>query len=421
MSPRTRIRGILTSMVIAAAAIAALPPPARADVTVGQRTSMNLGGINIDVDSVERTSADKQRNDSTVTCHGFLSLFCHDVEGGRIVRLDKQVEWQLQPKKKLYSARPFPTAAQRAAAQQRLEAAMEEMKNCPPPQSQRTAQSAPDTSHCQLSSPVLNVNSTDEHATILGHDARKTSVVMSQTCTDTQTGDVCEMDYGFETWLTTDAIAGSDERNAFARKYLQAQGLDPNNPQLQHTVEQFMAPYAEQLKQLRGKAADLQGYPLRTTFYMAFGGPHCAKAKQAAAQQQQQASSGSRFSLHSLATNALAGGLSGLFHHGAAAINTGSAGGAAAAGAANEAAEPAANATAASMAAQPSSGDSTASAPAAAPPPGDLVRVVSLTTETTSIDTSSIPSDQFEIPTDWQLEPQKQETDRTVKCPGGSK
>ena len=126
---------------------------------------MSLGVINVDIDSVERTSADKQRNDSTVTCHGFLSLFCHDVESGRIVRLDKQVEWELQPKKKLYSERPFPTAEQRAAAQQQLEAAMEEMKKCPMPQSPSAAPTAaPDTSQCQLSSPVLNVNTTDEHA-----------------------------------------------------------------------------------------------------------------------------------------------------------------------------------------------------------------------------------------------------------------
>lgn len=418
MSMRSRTWGTLTSMVFVAAALAVLPPPARADVTVGQKTSMSLGGINIDVDSVERTTADKQRNDSTVRCHGFLALFCHDVESGRIVRLDKQVEWGLQPKKKLYSERPFPTAEQRAEAQKQLDAAMEAMKNCPMPQSQNASQStAPDTSQCQLSSPVINVNGTDEHATILGHDARKTSVVLSQTCTDTQTGDVCEIDYGFETWLTADQVAGTDERNAFVRRYLEAQGLDPNNPQLQHTVQQFMAPYADALKQLRTKAADLQGYPLRTTFYMAFGGPHCAKAKQAA--QQQQASSGSRFSMHSLATNALAGGLSGLFHHGAAAINTGSAGGAAAAGAANETAEPAANAAAGSMTAQSSSGDSTAPAPA--PQPGAMVRVVSLTTETTSIDTSSIPSDQFEIPADWQLEPRKQETNGAPKCPAAGK
>ncbi|HEY2037406.1 MAG TPA: hypothetical protein VGG96_10355 [Steroidobacteraceae bacterium] len=417
MSTRSRAWGILTAILAVAAALAVLAPHARADVTVGQKTSMSLGGINIDVDSVERTTADKQRSDSAVRCHGFLALFCRDVEGGRIVRLDKQVEWELQPKKKLYSERPFPTAEQRAAAQQQLDAAMEAMKNCPMPQSQSASQSnAPDTSRCQLSSPVINVNDTGEHATILGHDARKKSVVLSQTCTDTQTGDVCEIDYGFETWLTTEQIAGTDERNAFVRRYLAAQGLDPNNPQLQHTVEQFMAPYADALKQLRSKAADLQGYPLRTTFYMAFGGPHCARAQQAA---QQQASSGSRFSMHSLTTGALAGGLSGLFHHGAAAINTGSAGGAAAAGAANQAAEPTANAAAGSMTAQSSSGDAAAPAPASAP--GALVRVVSLTTETTSIDTSSIASDQFEIPADWQLEPRKQETSSAPKCPAGSK
>ena len=418
MTTCSRIRVTLTLTLAAAAALA---PPARADVTVAEKTSMSLGAINIDINSVERTTADKQRSDSTVHCQGFLSLFCHDVEGGRIVRLDKQVEWELQPKKKLYSARPFPTPEQRAAAQKQLEAAMEEMKNCPMPQAQTPAQrSAPDTSHCQLSSPVLNVNATDEHATILGHDARKTTVVLSQTCTDTQTGDVCEMDYGFETWLTADEIPGADERTAFVKKYLEAQGLDPNNPRLQQTVRQFMAPYADQLKQLQGRAADLKGYPLRTIFYMAFGGPHCGKAKEAA--QQQQASSGSGFSMHSIATNALASGLSGFFHRGAAAIHTDSAAGAAASSAANSAAEPTANAAANSMTAQSSAGASAASAPAAASASGPLVRVVSLTTETTSIDTSSIPSDQFEIPADWTLEPQKQAmSSGAPKCPAAGK
>jgi hypothetical protein len=415
MITRSRVRAFLT-LTLAAAAALALPPAARADVTVGQKTSMSLAGINIDIDSVERTTADKQRSDSTVTCHGLLSLFCHDVDGGRIVRLDKQLEWQLEPKKKRYTEHPFPTPEQRAEAQQRIEAAMEEMKKCPMPQSQNVSQrSAPDTSHCELSAPVLNVEATDEHATIIGHDAHKTRVVLSQTCTDTQTGDVCEFDYGFDTWLTSDEIAGAGERNAFLRKYLQAQGLDPNDPRLQRTVAQLMAPYTAQLKQLQGKAADLKGYPLRTTFYMAFGGPHCGKAKQA---QEQQASSSSRFSMHGLASSALAGGFSSLFHRGAAAIHADSVGGAAAASAANDAADPAASAAADSMTAQSSSGGSTTPPP---PASGSLIRVVSLTTETTSIDTASIPSDQFEIPADWTREPQKEMAESTPKCPTASR
>jgi hypothetical protein len=417
MIMRSRTREVLALTLAAAAALAALAPSARADVTVGQKTSMSVAGINIDIDSVERTSADRQRSDSTVSCHGFLALFCHDVEGGRIVRLDKSLEWQLQPKKRLYSERPFPTPEQRAEAQKEAEAAMAAMKSCPVPQSPGAAQSAaPDPSQCQLSPPVLNVSTTGQHATILGHDTRETDVVLSQTCTDRKTGDVCEMNYGFETWLTQDAIPGVRQRNAFERKYLAAQGLDPSDPRLQHSLGQFMAPYADMLRQLRAKAADLQGYPLRTTFYMAFGGPHCGKAKQAA--QQQQASS-SRFSMHSLASHALAGGLAGLFHRGAAAIHTDSAGGAAAAGAANETAEPAADAAADSMTAQSSAGASAAPAPA----PGPFIRVVSLTTETTSIDTSAIPPDEFEIPAGWKLEPQKQTMTaaNAPRCPTAGK
>jgi hypothetical protein len=421
MSTSRRIHATLTLTMATAAIVAVLSPPARADVTIEQKTAMSVAGMNIDVDSVERTTADKQRTDSTTSCQGFLSLFCHGMDGGRIVRLDKQVEWQLQPKKKLYSERPFPTPEQRAEAQKQLEEDMEEMKKCPMPQPQGASQTqAPDTSSCQLSTPVVNVNETGEHATILGHDTSKTSVVMSQTCTDTHTGDVCEIDYGFETWLTADQIAGSEERSAFSRKYLQAQGLDPNDPQLQRSVQQYMAPYAQQLMQLQGKAADLKGFPLRTTFYMAFGGPHCSKAQQASQQQASSSGSSSSFSMHSIAAKAIAGGFAGLFHHGAAAINTDSAGGAAASGAANQAADPAASAAASSVTPQ-SAGGATSATPAPAAAPGAMVRVMSFTTETTSIDTSSIPADQFEIPSDWTLEQQKQVAAGGPKCPNPGK
>jgi hypothetical protein len=386
-----------------------LPAAARADVTVGQKTSMSLAGFNIDVDSVERTTADKQRTDTNVQCHGFLSLFCHNVEAGKIVRLDRKVEWELQPSKRRYTEQPFPTPEERARAQQELEAAMAEMKKCPMPQSQGVSQRGPDTSDCQMSAPVLTVTATDEHATILGHDARKTSVVMSQTCTDSKTGNVCEFNYGFETWLAADEISGAGERAAFVKKYLEAQGLDPNNPQLQHALQQLMAPYADALKQLQGRAGDLKGYPLRTTFYMAFGGPHCGQAKEAAQQQASNGGSGG-LSMQSIASHALAGGFAGLFHRGAAA----------AAGAANEAADPAANAAASSVTPQspPSSNNSASSSTAAAASgPAALVRMVSLTTETTSIDTSSIPSDQFQLPADWKPEPRRQVKNEARKCP----
>lgn len=423
---RNELSSVRASTLVSAAVAALSCALAHADVTVEQQTSMSLAGINIDISSSERTSNDKQRRDSESRCHGFLALFCHDVKGGEIVRLDKQVEWQLEPKKREYLERQFPTAEQRLLAQQRAQQVMDQMKKCPMPQGTPTAQTAPDTTNC--SAPQIDVKPSDEHATLAGHDTKKSSIVMSRTCTDPKSGDICEMDYGFDVWLTGDQIPGIDERETFNQKYLAAQGLDASNPQLQGMMQQFMAPYADSLKQLRGKSGDLKGYPLRTTFYVAFGGPHCGQAHQAQTQQQQaQAGAGSSHGagfLHGLASNAVSGGLGGLFHRNVN-IGTGSVGGAVAANAANQTADAATNAAAnaaGNAAAGAVNSPSSAGATAAAPP-SDKVRMVALTTETTSINTGSIPSDQFEIPAGWQLQVPKaqQAKEQQFTCPVGGK
>ncbi|HEY6452645.1 MAG TPA: hypothetical protein VIX87_08600 [Steroidobacteraceae bacterium] len=401
----------ITLMALGLGLMAFAPMRARADVTVDQQTSMSVAGMNIDITSVELTSADKQRRDTTTQCHGILALVCHDVQSGEIVRLDKELEWQLQPKKKVYAERTFPTPEQRAMAQQKLQETMDEMKKCPVPQSQSTPQSGPDTSHCQMSPPNVTVNQSDEHAALVGHDTRKSSVVIAQSCTDTQTGDVCEIDYGFDVWLTTDTIAGMDERRAFAQHYMAAQGLDLNNPQLQGAMQQFMAPYADALKQLQSKSSDLKGYPLRTTFYMAFGGPHCGKAQQA---QKQQASGGTGLGLRGIAANAISGGLTGMFHH-SVNPNTSTVGGAVAANAADQTADNAANATANAATRAPTPTPTPASATPS--PDTQMQRVVTMTNETRSIDTSSISSGQFEIPTGWTLQVPQAAKDRQFTCP----
>jgi hypothetical protein len=418
---RTHASSTYASRLISAAVAALSCSLAHADVTIEQQTSMSLAGMNIDISSTERTSNDKQRRDSETKCHGFLAMVCRDVQGGEIVRLDKKLEWQLEPKKREYSERQFPTAEQRALAQQKMQEVMDQMKKCPMPQGTPTAQTSPDTTNC--SSPQIDVKPSDEHATLAGHDTHKSSIVMSQTCTDPKNGDVCEMDYGFDVWLTNDQIAGTDERQTFSKNYLAAQGLDANNPQLQGMMRQFMAPYADSLKQLQSKSGDLKGYPLRTTFYMAFGGPHCGKAHQGQTQQTQaQAGGGSHAGgfMHSLTANAVSGGLNGLFHHGVN-INTGSVGGEVAANAANQTADTATNAAAnaAGNAAAGAVNNPQGGANAAAGPPSDKVRMVGMTVETTSISTGSISSDQFEIPAGWQLlvpKPQ-QEKEQQFTCP----
>ena len=104
----------------------------------------------------------------------------------------------MQPDKKSYLEKPFPTAAQIAEAKQRIEKMVQQMKSCP----QATAPSAPDSSKCDMSPPKFDVNKTNDIVTLAGHQAQRTAVTMTQSCKNKETGDTCDMIFSFDTWLT---------------------------------------------------------------------------------------------------------------------------------------------------------------------------------------------------------------------------
>jgi len=229
-----------------------------------------------------------------------------------------------------------------------------------------------------LSPPKVDMRTTDEHAKIAGHDTRKSSVKMSQSCTNKKTGDICEYVYGFDVWLTTDEIAGLGDKRAFQRAYMSKLGLDENSPAIKGAMQQFMAAYAGTMKDMADKAASLKGYPLRTTFRLIMGGDHCSKGKSS----DDQDSGGGSQSLQGLAASKLIG----MFGK----KNSGS--------------------------------DQTQSASAAnAPPPlpDGYSQVVALTFETSSIDTGAISPDQFELPAGWMPQERKVAKDKEYTCPTG--
>src|SRR5580658_2461425 len=75
---------------------------AQADVTVQQQSTFDLSLIKAHGTMTQLTSADKQREDTELHCEGFMSLVCGNNQGGEITRLDKDVIWTLEPKKKEY-------------------------------------------------------------------------------------------------------------------------------------------------------------------------------------------------------------------------------------------------------------------------------------------------------------------------------
>jgi hypothetical protein len=394
---------------------------ARADVTIEQQTSFDVAIIKAHGTATEYTTADKQRRDSDMHCEGFMSMLCGNTQSGEIIRLDRDVTWLLEPKKQEYRESPFLTAAQRQAAEQQAQAVMEKMKQCPAMQNKAAG---PDTSKCQMSTPKFDVKQTGTHATLAGHDAQLTQLALTQSCSDPQSGDVCEFLFSIDSWLTQDQIAGLEDRKAFQEAYRKKLGLDDPNSPMQKQMAQFLAPYAGSLKELSSKMGDLKGYPLKTAMRIAFGGEHCSAAK---GQAQSAGGSGGN-----VVTDA--GQAAGDAAAGSAAGAAGSAAGSAAANAAGNTAGGSVLGSAASafgsklvggLFAKKKTDSSAGGAGNAAPggtsgaalPPG-MVQAAQVTIETTSITPGAIPATRFDIPAGWKLiQPPPAKEPKEVSCP----
>ncbi len=366
-----------------------LSPGAHADVTIEEQSTFDFSIVKAHGTTTELTTSDKQRRDNAIHCEGFMALLCANAQSGEIVRLDRDVEWNLEPKKQEYRETPFMTAAQRQAAMQEAQATLDKMKQGPAaPQS---AAPAPNTSKCRMSPPKFDATSTDTHATLLGHDARLTQISMTQSCTNPDTGDTCDLLIGMDSWLTQEQIAGIEDRRAFQQAYLRKLGLEDAGPLVQKQMRQFLAPYTESLKQLAGKAGDFKGYPLKTTVRIAFGGERCA-----AAQQQKSASAadgasaaqstpiiGSGSTLGSVASSLGGKLVGGLF----------------------------------------AKKKQETPPPSSSPLPPGMVQAAQFTVETTAIPPGPIAPAQFEIPPGWQLiTPPAKTAAKEFTCPkiGGS-
>ena len=353
---------------------------ALADVTIQQQSVFDVSIIKAHSESTEYTTSDKQRRKSALHCEGFMSLLCGNSESGEIIRLDRDVQWTLQPKKKEYLETPFLSDAQRLELQQQASAVLEKMKQCPA-KPQQTAP-GPDQSKCQMSAPQFNVQQTELHATFAGHDARLTQLSMTESCKNPDTGDTCDFTIGMDAWLTQELIAGLEDRRAFQGAYVRRLGLDDRDGMLQAQMRQFLAPYAGSLKQLAAKADNMKGYPLKTAIRISFGGQHCAAAQNHQSDSNgQDSSSGIPTNLGSAAT-AIGSKLGSLFGKKKAA----------------EAADP--------------------STPAAPPLPPGMTQAAQFSVETKSITAGPVTPDEFEIPAGWKLvQPAQTKSAKEFSCP----
>jgi hypothetical protein len=411
----------LTFPLTATVLLAATSFTARADVTIQELSTLDFGFFKQHATSTEYLTSDKRRHDTEAQCEGFMALFCKDAQNGDIVRLDRDLSWTLYPKDKQYKETPFPTAAQRQAAEQQALANMEKLKQCPAtPQQAKPA--GPDTSKCQMSPPKFDVKQLGTHATIAGHDTQLTEISLTQSCTDQSTGDTCDMLFLFDSWLTQDTLPGADDRKAFAEAYARKTGLTAADAALvQQRMKQFLAGYSGSLKDLQSKVGELKGSPLKTSLRMAFGGEHCSAAKNAAAQGNGAGGTNAVTDASKAAGDAATSSASGAAGSAAGNAAAQAAGNGAAGSVLGSAASAFGSKLVSGLFAKKNSNTTTPAAPTPAttpnPLPPNMIQTTEISTETTSITTGAVPASQFDIPAGWTQIQQKAKDDKAFSCP----
>jgi len=336
-----------------------------------------------------------------------MSLVCGNVRGGEIVRLDRGLTWHLEPDKKRYREDVFATSAELAEMRNKMQARLDKMRSCPVSQKQQPI----DKSKCEMSPPKIDVHKTDDKMSVAGHDAQRTVATLTESCTNKDTGEVCDTVVAIEVWLTQEKLPGADDRRAFDQAYGKKLGLVDEQGVLRGEFAKFLAPYQSQIKQLTDKSSDLKGQPLKTSLRVMMGGQQCsatAKMKANGSANKDDSAGGGSDPMANVAQAGKALGSSvgnlvgGLFHKKKTDDSQ----------------------TGASAAAPPDT--STASAPPSAgaatgapDPYTQFVQMASFTTETVTINADAIPANRFEVPADWQKEEPKvsKQSDDDFTCP----
>jgi hypothetical protein len=371
-----------------AAVLAASTTLVQADVTVQQKTTLDVASM-VHVHGMNTTNwtADKKREDTETHCEGLMSMVCGNLQGGEIVRLDRDVTWHLQPSKKRFTEQAFATPEELAAMRARMQANIDKMNACPA--TQKKPQGV-DKSKCEMSPPKIDVHKTDDKASFAGHEAQRTAATLTESCTNKETGDVCDTVVALDIWLTQDSLPGSADRQEFDKAYVRKLGLgDPKSFIQGAQAQQFLAAYQSQLKELAAKSGDLKGQSLKTSFRIVMGGPNCKSAarNQAGGAQDGSDAAGGANPVANVAQAGKAIGaqvgqlMGGLFKKKKADDSQVTPSGAGT--------------------------DGASAGPKPADPYAQYVELASFSTETVTIDAAAVPAARFDIPPDWTKEQPK--------------
>ena len=355
---------------------------ASADVTTQQRISIDgIGGMKIANMSGTTTtiiSGERSRTETNLQLESkIVRMFARGAAGPHvdIVRLDLDRIDHLDVAKKEYTETTF--EQMREQMQQVMgQAGAAQPREEPKPTSI-------DDSQCEWSDPKAEVKRTGEKATLAGYDAERLTITASQACKDKQSGQVCEFVLLLDEWLAP-KFAASAEAQKYTRAYAQkiglATGTATSSRDIAERAQSMFGRYKGIWTEVASKTKDMKGYPVKTTFAFAVGGPQCQSTQQSNAPAPNASDSTASLPTSQPASEPtnpadvaaqISGKLSGLFH--------------------KKSDNPA-----------PADASAPPAVSAAAPMPDGLVPVITMSSELVSVSTSAVDPSVFEIPADFK-------------------
>lgn len=349
----TNPKGIYRQVFVGFMAVTGMSA-ALADITVEETMAVNGAGLmkmaNMSGRTTTTISGNRSRTDSDLRFESaMMRAFARGVgQTTEIVHLDSDVIYELNNKKKTYKQTSI--SERRAEMQQAMQKMQESQA------SQQQAASGVDESQCEWSEPKAEVIKSGEKAAIGGHQAERVTITATQACTNKETGQVCEFGLSLDQWMSP-SFEAAEERLAYQRAYAEKLGLTATaSRDFAERAQTMFGRYEGIWTEVASKMKDVGGYPVKSSFSLAVGGPQCESAQQAQ-------SSGSAAAPN--IGEAIGGALGGLF------------------GRKKEVAQPA------------------PSTPAPATPAG-LIPLMTVSTELVSVSRNAIGAQAFEVPADYK-------------------
>ena len=252
-----------------------LSAPAHADVTIVESMSHDGGGVMsmaaMSGHTTTTISGQNGRIESDVKMKSSLMRLFGGGQTAEITRIGDDKVYTLDLKKKTYTETSL---SERRAQLEKTMADAEKQRS-----QQQQGASPVDQSDCEWSAPKSDLKKTGEKATIAGYSAERSTLTVTQTCTNKKTGDVCDFGLAFDTWLAP-AFDGSAEQQAYYKAYAEKMGITTSGSRdFAQNAQAFFGSYKTLWAEVAKKAATLKGQPVRSSFALAVGGPQCKSSQ----------------------------------------------------------------------------------------------------------------------------------------------